>query len=109
MTLTATAFVLSLETGQVAGMGLLCPDARYGSVLWTGATRVDRRFAQPNEWQAVQRELSETMPAAALPRTSACAALLAGAQGARSPCAGCGRYLSKSRRQTRRPARSMRS
>ncbi|MEO7190059.1 MAG: hypothetical protein ABI051_03285 [Vicinamibacterales bacterium] len=82
MTLQATCFVLSsLETGRAAGMGLLCLEARYGAVLWTGADRMDRRLPSPTEWNAVQREIKDHLPPGPLARDSACARLLAGTRG----------------------------
>jgi hypothetical protein len=82
MTLTTTLFVLSLETGQV-GLGLLCPEARYAAVLWTRATRIDRRFGEPADWVAIERELKDHSPSGPLPRELACVRVLAAATGVR--------------------------
>jgi hypothetical protein len=82
MTITTTLFVLSLETGQV-GLGLLCPEARYAAVLWTRATRIDRRFAQPADWAAIERELKDHLSSGPLTRDMACVRVLAAATGVR--------------------------
>jgi hypothetical protein len=74
---TAVLFaIMHLETGRQAGTALVCPDARYASVQWVGADRLDRRLASPALWQGV---IVETMPgfdAGPLERGSAIARLL---------------------------------
>jgi len=82
-TLTATAFVLSLETGPV-GIGLICPEVRYAGVLWTRATRIDRRFAEPADWISIERELKDGLPPTALPLSLACVRVLAASKGVRA-------------------------
>jgi len=79
MTHTATVFVLtSTGTGQAVAFGLVCPEARYCGVLVRGADRVDRRFATPTDWQALEREIREGLPPTPLGRQTACGRLLAG-------------------------------
>jgi hypothetical protein len=55
---TAHHFVLTrLDTGALVGHALLCPEARYASVRWKGAERLDRRFASPPLWRSIDADL----------------------------------------------------
>lgn len=61
--MTAHHFVLtSLETGAMLGQALICPEARYASVRWKGADRLDRRFVPALSWKAIERELQDGWP-----------------------------------------------
>jgi len=47
----AMTFALSdLAIGRGLGHELICADARYASVAWIGADRLDRRFFDPAAW-----------------------------------------------------------
>jgi len=75
-----TAVLLSiaqLETGRTVGMALICPEARYASVMWHGAPRIDRRMASPAIWRAVIAELTPGLDAGPLARESAIVRLIA--------------------------------
>lgn len=50
--------VTRLDTGVLVGHALLCPDARYATVRWKGADRLDRRFGAPAAWRSVDADLS---------------------------------------------------
>lgn len=57
--MNASHFVLtSIETGRVVGHALLCPEARYCSVRWLNAARLERRFADAATWRAVLEDLA---------------------------------------------------
>jgi hypothetical protein len=45
------------DTGRLVGHALLCPDARFATVLWAGADRLDRRHATPHMWKQVIGDL----------------------------------------------------
>ena len=63
MTLRAITFVLSdLETGRGLAHALICPEARYASIGWCGAERVDRRHATGAEWQLLDLAIREKLP-----------------------------------------------
>jgi hypothetical protein len=58
MAICAITFVLSdLETGRALGQAVVAPMARYASVLWRGATRLDRRFAPLSLWKETDAAL----------------------------------------------------
>jgi hypothetical protein len=55
------AFTFTLkdfETGQLLGLALVCPTARYTSVLAAGGTRFDRRHALPSQWKELEADLA---------------------------------------------------
>src|SRR5204863_482627 len=64
------------------GVGLLCVDCRYASVRWPGVGTIDRRFATPAEWSAIERELRAGLPSTPLSPLLACARVLSGKTGA---------------------------
>lgn len=73
----AMLFVLtSIETGKLVGRALVVPEARYASIAWAGAERLDRRYAMPTGWLAVEAELVDGVPPGPLARTTAIARLL---------------------------------
>ena len=48
MMFRAFSFTLKdFKTGQLLGLALVCPEARYASVLDVGTNRFDRRHALP--------------------------------------------------------------
>lgn len=59
--MTATLFTLT-EAGRVAGLGLVCPEARYASVRWAHADRLDRCHVSAAQWQEIVRMLGDTTP-----------------------------------------------
>jgi hypothetical protein len=74
---TGVSFILrALDSGAVVGAAVLCTEARYCSVLLRGADRLDRRFLPPAAWQALERELRDTLEAGPLPAVSAIAEAL---------------------------------
>lgn len=63
--MTATLFTLRrLGSGEIEGVALVCPEARYCSVRSRDGQRLDRRFATPRDWRALERELSSLPPGA---------------------------------------------
>lgn len=61
--MTAYTFGLtSLETGRLLGEAIVCPQARYVSVAWRGAGRLDRKFVHAASWTRIERELADGWP-----------------------------------------------
>lgn len=80
--MTAFTFTIrTLETGQLVAHGVICPQARYASVLWRGAARPDRRLAQLERWLAIDRQVADKLEAGPLAHASAIAQLLLGDRG----------------------------
>jgi hypothetical protein len=76
MTFRAFSFTLTdFESGQLLGLALVCPEARYASVLATGGTRFDRRHALPSQWKELEADLAR-LPASPLDRSSTIVRLL---------------------------------
>jgi hypothetical protein len=76
--MTATAFTLrALGTGDIVGAALVCPEARYCSVRSRSGDRLDRRFATPRDWRALETELV-SLPRGSLSTQSTMARVLAG-------------------------------
>jgi hypothetical protein len=68
---TAALFTLRVfAAGPIVGAALVCPEARYCSVRLHGAERLDRRFALPADWKALEAEL-QSLPSGPLPARSA--------------------------------------
>jgi hypothetical protein len=58
VTFRAFSFTLTdFETGRLLGLALVCPEARYASVLGVGVERFDRRHALPTQWQELEMDL----------------------------------------------------
>ena len=77
--MTAVAFMIwNRSRTSVLGVASVCLDARYASVRWAGAERLMRRHCDVETWRAIANELNLKLPAAALPKTSPIAKLLAG-------------------------------
>jgi len=76
--MTATAFNLyKLGTGDIVGVALMCPEARYCSVRGRVGDRLDRRFVTPRDWRAIETELA-TLPSGSLSSQSTIVRVLAG-------------------------------
>jgi hypothetical protein len=76
MTFRAFSFTLTdFESGELLGLGLVCPEARYASVLPIGADRFDRRHALPSHWKELEMDLAR-LQASALDRSSTIVRLL---------------------------------
>jgi hypothetical protein len=76
MTFRAFSFTLTdFETGALLGLALICPEARYASVLGVGGEQFDRRHALPTQWQELEVDLRR-LPASQLDRSSTVVRLL---------------------------------
>jgi hypothetical protein len=76
--MTATAFTLrALASGEIAGTAIVCPEARYCSVRGRGGDRLDRRFATPRDWRAIETELT-SLPSGLLSSQSTIVRVLGG-------------------------------
>lgn len=76
MTFRAFTFTLTdLETGRLLGLALVCPEARYASVLAVGSPQFDRRHALPSHWKELEVDLKR-LPAGPLERSSTVVRLL---------------------------------
>lgn len=60
--MTATIFIIADASRKLRGLALICPAARYASVRWRGADRLDRRFATPQDWRALEIDLRQPPP-----------------------------------------------
>ena len=77
--MTAVAFMIwNRSHTSVVGVASVCLEARYASVRWAGAERLDRRFADLEGWRAVANEIGLKLPAKPLTDDSPIAKLLAG-------------------------------
>lgn len=70
--------ILRLHRDHQPGTAVVCLEARYASVLWPGADRIDRRFGTPGTWRDVIAQLAHVAVGAKIERSSAVAQLLAG-------------------------------
>lgn len=43
----------------MVGQALVCVEARYASIRWKGAPRLDRRFVDAARWRPIERELRD--------------------------------------------------
>jgi hypothetical protein len=57
-----TFTLADLATGRGLGHALICPDARYASIAWLGADRLDRRFVAPADWRTFLARLADHFP-----------------------------------------------
>jgi len=75
----AVLFTLRLESppDHLAGLALVCADARYISIRLPQAERLERRFAVAQDWPTIIRELSD-LTADALPKSSRLRSIIAG-------------------------------
>lgn len=75
--MTAVTYVITaLETGRRLGHALVCVEARYASVRWSGDTRLDRRFGAPATWRSVAAEQAPGFDAGPLSADSGVVQLL---------------------------------
>jgi hypothetical protein len=50
MPLSAITFAIrDLATSRRLALALICPEARYASIAWRGAERLDRRYGTPGQ------------------------------------------------------------
>ena len=76
--MTATGFTLrAFGSGDIVGAAIVCLEARYCSVRGLGADRLDRRFATPRDWRAIETELA-SLPGGSLSNQSTIVRVLAG-------------------------------
>jgi hypothetical protein len=50
--------------------------ARYASIVWRGAERLDRRYATPKQWKAIALDLQLGLPSLPLDATSSMVTVL---------------------------------
>ena len=55
--LTGTTFAISNDAGQTLGLALACHDARYLSIQWAGASRLERLHPSPAEWREIEHQI----------------------------------------------------
>jgi len=68
---TAIRFVLAaLDTGRLVAHAVIATDARYCSIAWIGAGRLERRYLTGPEWLDIEREIERQLPPTPLPKTS---------------------------------------
>lgn len=79
----AWRFALVDSDGALKGGALVCPDARYLSVMWVGSSRFDRRHAAAKAWPLIQGEVKVPALGADLSASTTAAHLIAGDTGAR--------------------------
>jgi hypothetical protein len=73
-----TAYVFTIrtaDTDRLVGQAVLCPPARYASVLWRGAAQPHRRLAAVERWLTIERQVSGKLQAGSFPADSAIALL----------------------------------
>ena len=75
--MTATLFTLT-EACRVAGLGLVCPEARYASVRWAHADRLDRCHVSADQWREILQAIRAGLSPQPLAPSSALAAALTG-------------------------------
>jgi hypothetical protein len=74
--MTAAIFLLRAR-GRLVGAAVVAPTVRYCSVRALGAERLDRRFATPQDWRAIETELV-SLPSGPLSSQSVLARVVAG-------------------------------
>ena len=55
MTLTAITFAITNRGASMRGLGVICPGARYASVLVAGEIRLRRCHASASQWKEIER------------------------------------------------------
>jgi hypothetical protein len=70
------------QRGYLLGLAAVCLPARYVTVLWRGAARIERRFARPATWTDIELEIASGLKTGPLDRTSLLGVLLAANSGA---------------------------
>jgi hypothetical protein len=61
------------------GQAIICPDARYASLMFLGASRIERRFAAPAQWRELKAVLTRRISRAPLPPDHVVPSVLLGA------------------------------
>jgi hypothetical protein len=82
--LSVTAWVFSLtfvETRHLLGVALICPDARYASVLWMDE-RIEPRHLTSSIWISVEADLDEGFDPGPVSKSRPVARVLSGSRGA---------------------------
>lgn len=69
--------LVHLETGRHTAWAVLCPDARYGSLLFRDVGHPVRRFANGAQWLAITQEFAAGIAPGMLPATGPICQLLA--------------------------------
>jgi hypothetical protein len=71
MPLRAITFAITdLAAGRHLALALICPGARYASIAWRGAERLDRRYGTPGQWKQIEMDLKVGLPSVPLESTS---------------------------------------
>lgn len=79
--MTATLFRLHrIDTGRHAGWALLCPDARYCSLIVPGSGALVRRFSDVKAWKEIELDLGLGLEPGPLSTDLTLVRLLAGEQ-----------------------------
>lgn len=73
--MTGVLFTIT-EAGRVVGLGLVCAEARYCSVRWAGADRLDRCHLAANDWPLVGAIFKDGMSTRPLEASNVIAATL---------------------------------
>jgi hypothetical protein len=82
VTVTAWTFTLTfVETKHLLGVALLCPDARYASVLWMDE-RLEPRHLTSTIWTSVEADLDEGFDPGPVSKSRPVARVLSGSRGA---------------------------
>ena len=77
MGIVGFSFRLSdLETGRTVAHAVLCPEARYATLVTSGSTRLERQFATSFQWLLIGEQLIRRLDTGPLHRSSAIVALL---------------------------------
>lgn len=76
--MTATVFRLhDLETGRHVAWAVICVEARYASLQMPHVQVLARRYARPERWQSMERELQHDLTPGPLAAPSAISQTLA--------------------------------
>jgi hypothetical protein len=79
MFIRAAVFILiSLETGSLAGFAVVCVEARYASVAWHGADRLEQRHATVEMWKELAQEFGLGLPSGPIEKGTVLARLITG-------------------------------
>jgi hypothetical protein len=67
MPLSAITFAIrDLATSRRLALALICPEARYASIAWRGAERLDRRYGTPGQWKQIELDPQVGLPSVPL-------------------------------------------
>jgi hypothetical protein len=70
-----------VETRQLLGVALVCPEARYASVRWMD-DRIERRHLTGSTWSGVEADLEEGFDLGPVSKARPVARVLSGSRGA---------------------------